>query len=111
MFRDIFAILFPLTDALRKQILDLAIHGAEIILRPGSELIKELFRQAQGNLFFLVFCHWKDLPLVGSPAGFVPAGRSCCLVQGTRIYYGLCVMVAAQNDKQIGDHCSLALFI
>mgnify|MGYP006867767651 FL=1 len=53
---DIFPVLFALTHALGKQIFDLPVHRAEVILCPSGKGIVEFSIQAQGHLFFRL-CH------------------------------------------------------
>ena len=61
LFADVFAVLFPLTDALGEQIFDLAVDRAEVILRPGSNGGVELGRKAQGHLLFGAIVHGRRL--------------------------------------------------
>ena len=79
LIRDVFAVLFPLTDALSEEIFDLTIHRAEVILCPGSKGIVELRIQTERDLLF----------------------RLCHLVQAAAVYDGLCITVAAQHHQKI----------
>ena len=51
---DIFPILLPLADAFGEQILNLPVHRAEVILRPGRDGGVQLGGEAKGNLLFRV---------------------------------------------------------
>ena len=62
LIRNIFSILFTLTHTLGKQILDLPIHRAEVVLRPGGNGVVQLRIQPQGDLLFR-FSYQYKLPL------------------------------------------------
>ena len=51
------AVLFPLADALGEQVLDLAVHRAEVVLRPGGDGSVQAGGQAQGDLLFRLGRH------------------------------------------------------
>lgn len=54
---DIFPVLFALTHALGKQIFDLSVHRAEVILCPCRDSVVQLCRQPQRDLLFSVITH------------------------------------------------------
>ena len=89
-FGNILSVLFALTNALCKQIFNLPVYGAKVILCPGCDGVVELRREPKRDLLFF-FRHG--------------------LVQAAGIDNGLSILVAAEHDKQIGYHCCLSLFI
>ena len=89
-FGNILSVLFALTNALCKQICNLPVYGAKVILCPGCDGVVELRREPKRDLLFF-FRHG--------------------LVQAAGIDNGLSILVAAEHDKQIGYHCCLSLFI
>lgn len=54
---DILAVLLPLPDTLGEQVLDLAVHRAEVILRPGGNGGIQLGREPQRDLLLAVRRH------------------------------------------------------
>ena len=52
ILRDIFPILFPLTDTFGQKIFDLPVHGTEIIFCPLGNFIVKALREPQRDLFF-----------------------------------------------------------
>ena len=89
-FGNILSVLFALTNALCKQIFNLPVYGAKVILCPGCDGVVELRREPKRDLLFF-FRHG--------------------LVQAAGIDNGLSILVAAEHDKQIGYHCCLSFFI
>ena len=57
LVRDVFPVLFPLSDAFCEQIFDLPVYRAEIILRPSGNGDVELWGEAQRDLLFLIIVH------------------------------------------------------
>ena len=57
LIRDVFPILFSLSDAFGEQIFDLTVHRAKIILCPGGNGGVELGGEAQRKLLFLIIVH------------------------------------------------------
>ena len=53
--RYIFSVFLSLADTFGQKIFDLPVDRSEIILRPGGNVVVQLFRQPQRNL--LLFCH------------------------------------------------------
>ena len=51
MFGNVFSVFFALFDAFRKKVFDLAVNGAEIILRPCCDVIIQLIIESQRYLF------------------------------------------------------------
>ncbi len=73
MFRHIFPVFLPLPHTFRQEILDLAIDGTEIILRPRGDGVVQFGGQPQRDLFFLIIRHIStDCPSLR------PAGRPGC---------------------------------
>ena len=54
---NVFPVLFPLTDTFTQKVLDLSVHGAEIVLRPSGDRGVELGGKTKGDLFFALICH------------------------------------------------------
>ena len=69
----VFSILLPLPHAFGQQVLDLPVGRAEIVLRPGRNLVVQLCRQPQENLFFLSIRHINT----GFPRSQWVARRDC----------------------------------
>ena len=57
MFGYIFAVFPALPDTFREEILDLSVDRAEIVLRPGGDIVIQLFREPERNLFLFLFIH------------------------------------------------------
>ena len=89
-FGNILSVLFSLANALCKQIFNLPVYGAKVVLCPGCDGVVEFRREPKRDLLFF-FRHG--------------------LVQAAGIDNGLSILVAAEHDKQIGYHCCLSLFI
>lgn len=51
MLRNVLPILLALPDTFGQEVFDLAVDRAEIVLRPGSDCVIELFIQPERNLF------------------------------------------------------------
>ena len=83
-------VFLSLADALRKQILYLAIHRSKVILGPGCDGIIELGGQTERHLLFGIVCH---------------------LVEGAGVDNGLGIPIAAQYHQKVGYHGCLALLI
>ncbi len=69
---NVFAVLFPLSDALRQQILYLSVHRAEVILCPCGDGVIQLGAQPQGYLLFRLSHISTDC------RNLLPAGRRGC---------------------------------
>lgn len=78
---DILSVLFSLPDALREEVFDLPVYGAEIGLCPGGYGVVQLRRKPQRYLFFVVLIH------------FFPES-----VQTAAVDYRLGVLIAAEHD-------------
>lgn len=114
----------PALDALRQQVFDLSVHGAEIILRPLGDLVVQFFGQTKGHLFFcfgfigILFFHSRTVPLpfpfytyllsYGFPAFH---SRPAFLVQASAVDDGLRLFIAAQHYQKVADHSGFALFV
>ncbi len=57
MFGHIFAVFLSLFDALCQKVFNLAVDGAEVVLRPGCQRIVQIFGKTERNLFLFVICH------------------------------------------------------
>ena len=113
----------PALDALRQQVFDLSVHGAEIILRPLGDLVVQFFGQTKGHLFFcfgfigILFFHFPNSPpsvsvLYLLSYGFpVSYSRPAFLVQASAVDDGLRFFIAAQHYQKIADHGGFALFV
>ena len=89
-FGNILSVLLALANALCKQIFNLSVYGAKVVLCPGCDGVVEFRREPKRDLLFF-FRHG--------------------LVQAAGIDNGLSILIAAEHDKQIGYHCCLSLFI
>ena len=89
-FGNILSVLLALANALCKQIFNLSVYGAKVVLCPGCDGVVEFRGEPKRDLLFF-FRHG--------------------LVQAAGIDNGLSILVAAEHDKQIGYHCCLSLFI
>lgn len=92
---NIFAVLFALPDTFGQQIFNLSVHGTKVILRPGSNGMIQFFGKPERNLFFTGISHIKY----------------SLSVQAAGIYDRLSIVIAAENNEQIGYHCRLAFFV
>ena len=91
MLRNIFTVLFTLSDAFGEKIFNLSVNGTEIVLCPGCQLIIQRFRHAERDLLLRFFCH--------------------DLIQTSAVYDRLSVFVSAKNNQQIGNHSGLSFFV
>ena len=89
-FGNILSVLLALANALCKQIFNLSVYGAKVVLCPGCDGVVEFRREPKRDLLFF-FRHG--------------------LVQAAGIDNGLSILIAAEHDKQIGYHCCLSFFI
>ena len=84
------AVFLPLLDTFRQQILDLTVYRTEIVLCPGGDGVVQFGREPQRHLLLLI-CHG--------------------LIQGAGVDDGLGILVAAEDNQKIGDHCGLPLLV
>ena len=54
---NVFSVLFALAYTLAKQIFDLTVYRAEIVLSPSGNGVIQLRREPQGDLFFMCIVH------------------------------------------------------
>lgn len=57
MVRNVFSVFLALPHALGQQVFDLAVDGAEIVLRPSGNGVIKLDGKPERDLFFLMIRH------------------------------------------------------